>query len=55
MEKISKVVYRFTKADIKEALIKHYSIDVGDNKVELELENGREYKHHGYLTVLHED
>ena len=55
MEKISKVVYRFTKADIKEALIKHYSIGVGDDEVELELENRKEYKHHGYLTVFHKD
>jgi len=55
MDKISKVVYRFTKADIKEALIKHYSIGVGDNEVELELENREEYKHRVYLTVSHED
>jgi len=53
MERIYKTEYRFTKSEIKEALVEHFGLDdVIIMDCTLELENGKEYKHHGYLTVF---
>lgn len=53
MEKVNKTEYRFTKDEIKRALIGHFAIEIAKNAdLVLELVDGKEWKYHGYLSVV---